>query len=91
MYLSVKSFERSSTLAVAKEAIFFINNRIWRMIVGKPHVYVIFTPAVNYFCWFFLYFDYNWRGPKPGPNQITATIKGSTGVWMFMYNQFCWK
>lgn len=53
MYLSVKSFERSSTLAVAKEAIFFINNRIWRMIVGKPHVYVIFTPAVNYFCWVF--------------------------------------
>lgn len=40
---------------------------------------------------FSFYFDYNWRGPKPGPNQITATIKGSTGVWMFMYNQFCWK
>lgn len=42
---------------------------------------------------FFFYFDYNWRGPKPGPNndQITATIKGSAGVWMVMYNQFCWK
>lgn len=62
------------------------------MIVVKPHVYVIFTPAVNYFCFFFN-FDYNWRGPKPGPNndQITATIKGSAGVWMVMYNQFCWK
>lgn len=62
------------------------------MIVVKPHFYVIFTPAVNYF-WVFFYFDYNWRGPKPGPNndQITATIKGSAGVWMVMYNQFCWK
>lgn len=24
------------------------------MIVVKPHVYVIFTPAVNYFCFFFI-------------------------------------
>lgn len=41
----------------------------------------------------FFYFDYNWRGPEPGPtnDQITATIKGSASVWMVMYNQFCWK
>lgn len=75
MYLSVKSFERSKHAGCCKRGDFFINNGVWRVIVGKPHVYVTFTPAVNYFCFF--YFDYNWR--KPGPNQITATIKGSTG------------